>query len=110
MKSGAKYIFLNKLSQLAEDLYRHGDSIVHDVAWKNRSSHLQGYCDAGKKIGLVTAKDIQTVIDRAHQRIYGESRLARIERLTRLGDDSEEPNWDSFDSPTYERKLGEREN
>jgi hypothetical protein len=109
MKSDAKYIFLKKLSQLAEELYKHGDSLVHDAAWENRRSYLRGYGDAGKTIGLVTAKDIQTIIDRAHERIYGESRLARRERLKPLVDGPEEPDWDSFDSPTYERRLGKTE-
>ena len=109
MRKDAKYIFLNKLSQLAEGLYRHGDSISHDAAWEIRRSFLRGYGDAGKTIGLVVAKDIQTAIDRAHERVYGESRQARIERLQPLGDGSEEPDWDAFESPTYERRLGKAE-
>ena len=52
------------------------------------------------------AAAIQRAIDKAHQRVYGESRVSRIERLKPIGDGSEEPDWDAFDSPTYERKLG----
>ena len=44
------------------------------------------------------------VIDKAHLRVYGEERLARRERLTPPEDESGEPDWDAFDSPTYERK------
>lgn len=109
MTKDAKHRFLSKLEQMAEELYRRGDSVSHDAAWETRRSFLWGYGDAGKTIGLVAAQDIQTVIDRAHERVYGESRLARIERLQPLGDGSGEPDWDAFDSPTYERRLGKAE-
>lgn len=55
-------------------------------------------------IDLVNSEDIQRVIDRAHEQVYGESRVSRIARLKPLEDDSGEPDWDAFDSPTYERK------
>ena len=44
------------------------------------------------------------MIDKAHLRVYGEERLARKERLKPLEDESGEPDWDAFDSPTFERK------
>ena len=106
MNKDAKYRFLNKLEKLAEALYRRGDSITHDEAWARERSFLWGYGDAGKTINLVSSDDIQRAIDRAHQRVYGEDRAARIRRLQPLGDGSEEPDWDAFDSPTYERKQG----
>ena len=90
---------------MAEELYRRGDSINHDEAWERQRGFLWGYGDAGKTIDLVSAEDIQQVIDRAHGRVYGESRVSRIERLKPIGDGSEEPDWDVFDSPTYERKA-----
>ena len=65
---------------------------------------LWGYGDAGKTINLVSAHDIERIIDRAHERVFNESREARIERLKPLGDGSVEPDWDAFNSPTYERK------
>ena len=105
MKKDAKYRFLSKLEQMAEELYRHGDSINHDEAWERQRSFLWGYGDAGKTIDLVSAEDIQQVIDRAHQRVYDESRVSRIERLKPIEDESGEPDWDAFDSPTYERKA-----
>ena len=105
MTKNAKHQFLSKLEQMAEGLYRHGDSINHDEAWERQRSFLWGYGDAGKTINLVSAEDIQQVIDRAHGRVYGESRVSRIERLKPIGDGSEEPDWDAFDSPTYERKA-----
>jgi len=105
MTKDAKCRFLSKLEQMAEELYRHGDSINHDEAWERQRSFLWGYGDAGKTINLVTSEDIQQVIDRAHERVYGESRVSRIERLKPIEDESGEPDWDAFDSPTYERKA-----
>jgi hypothetical protein len=104
MTKDAKYRFLSKLEQMAEELYRRGDSINHDEAWERQRSFLWGYGDAGKTIDLVSAEDIQQVIDRAHERVYGESRVSRIERLKPIKDESGEPDWDAFDSPTWERK------
>ena len=100
----AKYKFLSKLESMAEALYKQGDSISHDDAWEGRRSFLWGFGEAGKTIQLVTSEDIQRAIDRAHERVYGEGRVARIERLSPIGDGSEEPDWDVFDTPTYERK------
>ena len=109
MRQDAKYRFLSKLEQLAEELYRRGDSINHDEAWERQRSFLWGYGDAGKTINLISSEDIQRAIDRAHQRVYGESRVSRIERLKPIADGSEEADWDAFDSPTYERKPGKAE-
>ena len=67
---------------------------------------MYGFCDSGKTISLVTQEDIQRVIDKAHVRVYGEERLARKQRLKPLEDESGEPDWDAFDSPTFERKGG----
>ena len=100
MTKGAKHRFLFKLEQMAEKLYKHGDSISHDEAWERHRSFIWGFAEAGKTIQLVTSEDIQRVIDRAHQRVYGESRASRIERLSPAGDGSEEPDWDAFDVPT----------
>lgn len=104
MTKAAKQRFLSKLEQMAEELYRRGDSVNHDEAWERQRSFLWGYGDAGKTINLVTSEDIQKVIDRAHERVYGESRVSRIERLKPIEDESGEPDWDAFDAPTWERK------
>ena len=109
MNRNAKYKFLKALEQLAEDLYRRGDSISHNEAWNQQRSFLRGFGNAGKTINLVSAEDIQQVIDRAHERVYGECRASRIERLKPIEVESGEPDWDAFDSPTYERKLGKAE-
>ena len=104
MTKDAKYRFLSKLERLAEELYQRGDSVSHDDEWLKSRSFMYGYCDAGTTISLVTQEEIQRTIDRAHIRIFGEERLARKERLKPLEDESGEPDWDSFDTPTYERK------
>ena len=110
MTKDAKQRFLSKLEQMAEELYRRGDSNNHDAAWERQRSFLWGYGDAGRTINLVTSEDIQQVIDHAHERIFGESRLSRVERLQPLNTVSEEPDWDAFESPTFERKLGKSPN
>ena len=109
MTKDVKFRYLSKLEQMAQELYQRGDSIAHDDAWEKLRSYIWGYGEAGKTIKLVSANDIQRAIDKAHQRVYGESRVSRIERLKPIGDGSEEPDWDAFDSPTYERKLGNAE-
>ena len=105
MTKDAKHRFLNKLEQMAEELYRRGDSISHDDAWEKKRSFIWGYGDAGKTVNLVTAEEVQAEIDRAHEKVYGEGRQARIERLSPIRNESEEIDWDAFDSPAYERKF-----
>ena len=85
-------------------LYWRGDSVSHDDEFEERRGFMYGFCGAGKTISLATQEDIQRVIDKAHLRVYGEERLARRERLKPLKDESDEPDWDAFDSPAYERK------
>ena len=104
MTKDAKYRFLTKLEEMAEALYRAGDSVSHDAAWERRKNYLWGYCSAGKTVELVGAEEIQHVIDRAHLKVYGEARSARAERLKPLGDGSEAPDWAAFDEPTFERR------
>lgn len=106
MTKDAKHRFLNKLEQMAEELYRRGDSISHDDAWEMKRSFVWGYGDAGKTIKLVTEEEIQAVIDRAHELVYSESRVNRIERLKPIRSGIEEIDWNVFDSPSYERKSG----
>ena len=101
-----KYRFLSKLESLAEELYQRGDSVSHDDEWDKSRSFMYGFCNAGLTISLVNQEEVQRAIDKAHMRVYGEERLARKERLKPLEDECGEPNWDAFDSPTYERKGG----
>lgn len=107
MTKDAKHRFLDRLEQMAEELYLQGDSISHDDAWEKKRSFIWGYGDAGKTINLCTAEEIQVAIDRAHERIYGETRINRRQRLKPLRSESNEIDWDTFDSPSYERKQAE---
>jgi len=104
MIKDAKYQFLNKLERMAEALYQGGDSVSHGTAWEHQRSYLWGYCSAGRTIQLVSSEEIQEVIDRAHLKVYGETRIGRAERLKPLGDGSMEPDWEAFDEPTFERQ------
>ena len=106
MNKDAKYQFLSKLERLAQELYQRGDSVSHDDEWEKQRSFMSGFCDSGLTISLVTQEEVQRAIDKAHMRVYGEERLARKERLKPLEDESGEPDWDAFDSPTFERKRG----
>ena len=110
MTKDAKYRFLTKLEQLAEALYQAGDSMSYDDGWEQQRNYLLGFSDAGKTIALVTAEEIQEVIDQAHLRAFGEARADRAERLKPLGDGQKAPDWDAFDEPTFERKAPKREN
>ena len=104
-----KYKALAKIEAMAEELYKHGDAISHGEAWARQRSYIWGYAEAAKSLCGLDGTDIQRVIDRAHERIYGESREARIERLRPKTDDAGAPDWDSFDTPTYERKSADQE-
>lgn len=104
MTKDAKYRLLSKLESMAKELYQHGDSISHDESWEQRRSFLWGFADAGKTVEAITSQDVQNVIDRAHREVFGEERLDRIRRLKPAGDSLQEPDWDAFDAPTYERK------
>ena len=86
------------LAHLLADFY------FQPFTWVQQRNYLWGYGNAGKTIQLVTADEIQEVIDRAHLKVYGEARTARAERLKPLGDGSEVPDWDAFDEPTFERR------
>ena len=52
--------FLNKLENMAEALYRAGDSISQE-SWEYQKNYLWGYSNAGKTIELVSAEEIQEV-------------------------------------------------
>ena len=104
MTKDTKYRLLSKLESMARELYQHGDSISHDESWEQRRSFLWGFADAGKTVEAITSQDVQNVIDRAHREVFGEDREDRIRRLKPVSDNQEQPDWDVFDSPTYERK------
>ena len=86
---------------MAEELYRRGDSISHDDASEMKRSFIRGYGDAGKTVKLVTAEEIQAVIDRVHELVYSEGRVSCVERLKPIRSGIEEIDWDIFDSHSY---------
>ena len=104
MTTNSKLKFLAKLEQMSEELYRQGDSVSHGDGWESKRSFLWGFAEAGRTLNLVSREDIQRVIDRAHSHIFGEDRVARIERLKASSDGNDVPDWDAFDSPSYVRK------
>ena len=104
MTKEAKTRFLNKLGQIAEELYQTGDSFSYNGARALQKNYLWGYCNDGKTIELESAKEVQQAIDGAHMTVYGEIRAVRAECLSPIGDGSEVPDWDVFDEPTFERK------
>ena len=110
MTRDAKHRLLSKIESMAHELYHHGDSVSHDESWEQRRSFLWGFADAGKTIEAITSEEVQEVIDRAHRKVFGEERLDRIKRLQPVDSGKEHPDWDAFDSPTYERKRISRDN
>ena len=44
------------------------------------------------------------MIDKAHLKVFGETREARRERLNVAVEGDDEVDWSKFDSPTFERK------
>lgn len=103
MKINANQKFLGDLERMAEALYREGDSISHGDSWDKRQSFIAGFCKAGLNLEVATSEEIQDAIDKAHVSVYGQDRAARREQYLPVQDDTGEPNWDEFDSPTYER-------
>ena len=104
LPKSAKRVFLSKLQSLAENLYSRGDSTSHDDSWAKLRNYLWGFAEAGKTLRLVESNEIQSVIDEAHLKVFGEGRLERIERLKPISENNSEIDWDAFDSPTYERR------
>ena len=103
MTTDAKYKFLSELERMAEALYRAGDSVSHGDSWGKRRSFIAGFCKAGLNLEVATSGEIQDAIDKAHVSVYGQDRAARREQYLPVQDYTGEPNWDEFDSPTYER-------
>ena len=72
--------------------------------WETRR-FLWGYADAGKQ--LVAAKDSRPSLIAPMNSLRGKQ-ISPDRELQPLGDGSEDPDWDAFDSRTYERSLGRR--
>lgn len=109
----AKADFLRRLKELATELYDLGDFTSHDPKREVVSATIQGFAEAGTTIEVVSSKEIQEVIDKAHLAKFGEERETRRARVleelakNKSDDDSsveEETDWDKYDSPARDRK------
>ena len=99
-----KQQFLSRFDRLVEELYQAGDSTSNDQNWLVKRGYVMGYAASGKELKLATEDDIQRVIDKAHLKVFGETREARRERLNVAVEGDDEVDWSKFDSPTFERK------
>ena len=77
----AKADFLRRLASYAKDLYELGDFTSEDPKRDVLSSKIEGFIDAGTLIEVVTAAEVQKVIDKAHLEKFGEERAARRLRI-----------------------------
>ena len=106
----AKADYLRELAQFAKDLYDLGDFTSDDPERAKLSCKVEGYAAAGTTIEVVTAAEVQSVIDKAHLAKFGEEREARRARI--LADRAkqstdvveDEVDWDVYDSPAKDRK------
>lgn len=112
----ARADFLRELKTLTNELYLLGDFTSSDPRRALLESKLNGFIQAGLLIEVVTGDEMQQLIDDCHFSVFGESRSDRRERLNsensalgRVGDeDSDIPDWDSYDSPAIDRVPSSR--
>ena len=88
---------------LARELYRLGDGRDGAEDWYRHKARLRGFQEAARVLELLTLEEVQIIIDKAHLELLGESRKARRERIDGVGAKVERGEWDSFESPAYER-------
>lgn len=98
-----KVKLLAHFEMLVRDLYAMGDGRDGDTAWQLHLARTKGVAEAGRILGLVSADDIQLVIDAVHLDVLGETRDARRERLEGTEARVERGDWDFFEAPAYER-------
>lgn len=102
----AKADFLRQLRCLTVDLYGLGDFTVKDPQRQLHAAKLDGFIDAGLLLKVCLREDMQQVIDACHMEVFRESREERKKRITeeKATDDGDTiTDWDSFDSPAFER-------
>lgn len=109
----AKADFIRRLRELAVELYELGDFTSTDPKRAIASATIQGFVEAGTTIEVVSPKEIQDVIDKAHRAKFGEEREVRRVRILEEGankkaaDESsseDATDWDKYDSPAKDRK------
>ena len=104
----AKADFLRQLRSLTLELYNLGDFTVTDPHRQLHEAKLDGFIDAGLLLKVCPREDMQEVIDACHMDVFGESRADRKKRITeeKATDDGVAiTDWDSFDSPAFERSY-----
>ena len=109
----AKADFLRSLFDSAIELYQLGDFTSSDPTRKLQSSRLEGFIHAGKVVCVASEEEMQSTIDRAHLRVFQESREKRKnrlmetwmqERISSHQEDSDHENWEKYDSPASLRR------
>ena len=103
----AKADFLRQLRCLTVDLYDLGDFTVKDPQRQLHEAKLDGFIDAGLLLKVCVREDMQQVIDACHMEVFRESRAERKKRIIEekgaTDDEVTITDWDSFDSPAFER-------
>lgn len=111
----AKADFLRGLRSYIRDLYDLGDFTCKNPERERLVIKLEGYTDAGIVVGVVTLREVQTEIDKAHLEKFGEAREARRARVLNelmaakeaSAMNSAEPDldWTEYDKPSFSRRL-----
>ena len=98
-----KAALLAHFEQLVTALYALGDGRDDDEEWYRHQARVRGFQEAARVLELVTVEEVQVIIDAAHNAAFGESRRERRERIDGTDAKVERGDWDSFESPAYER-------
>lgn len=114
----ARADFLRELKTLTNELYSLGDFTSLDPDRALLEAKLDGFIQAGLLIEVVTGDEMQQVIDDCHLKVFSETRSERRERIKRAAnsfsdgtdDESAVPNWDAYDSPSFDRVKGSKAN
>lgn len=88
---------------LAKSLYELGDGRDENEDWNRHKARVRGFQEAARVLQLMTLEDVVNILDGAHLEVFGESRQARRDRLDGPEAKAMRGEWDSFDSPAYER-------
>lgn len=98
-----KGTLLVHFEQLVQMLYALGDGRDGSEEWYRHQARVRGFQEAARVLKLITVEEVQIIIDTAHTAAFGESRGERRERLDGTEAKVERAEWDSFESPAYER-------
>lgn len=106
----AKADFIRRLRELATELYELGDFTSKDPQRDIVSATIKGFADAGTTLEVVSVKEVQAIIDKAHLAKFGEEREARKNRILEAradkssdGNGEDNVDWGVYDSPAKDR-------